>query len=118
VAQESGPRLGAEVTLTDSHAEPVLLLVENREDAYDLCFCLDNAPGGIEALAQAWRARRIEPLVASALTHLRDKFATVSSYGPRQVAIFYEAKSREEQERHSRRGYELVARFLELIGQG
>jgi hypothetical protein len=89
---------------------------DKPKDAYDICFCLDNARGGIEALAQAWRARRIEPLVAGALTHLREKFGSVNSYGPRQVAIFYEATSREEQERHSRRGYELVARFLELIG--
>jgi hypothetical protein len=65
-------------------------------------FCLDNAAGGIEALARAWRARRADPLVAAALAHLRDKFATVNSYGPCQVAIFYEATSREEQERHSR----------------
>jgi hypothetical protein len=89
---------------------------DKPKDAYDICFCLDNSAGGIEALAHAWRTRRAEPLVAAALAHLRDKFATVNSYGPRQVAIFYEATSREEQERHSRRGYELVARFLELIG--
>jgi Nucleotidyl transferase AbiEii toxin, Type IV TA system len=90
---------------------------DKPKDAYDICFCLDNSPGGIEALARAWRERRDDPLLAVALTHLRDKFRTVDSYGPRQVAIFYDPTTREEQERHSRRGYELVARFLELIGR-
>ena len=90
---------------------------DKPKDAYDICFCLDNAAGGIEALARLWRQRREDPLVAAALAHLREKFETVDSYGPRQVAIFYEATTREEQERHSRRGYELVARFLALIGE-
>ena len=55
--------------------------------------------------------------MAAALANLREKFETVDSYGPRQIAIFYEATTRDEQERHSRRGYELVSRFLELIGE-
>ena len=89
---------------------------DKPKDAYDICFCLDNAPGGIEILARAWRERRDDPLVAVAVGHLRETFASVNSCGPRQVAIFYEATSREDQERRARRGYELVARFLELIG--
>jgi len=89
---------------------------DKPKDAYDLCFCLDNAPGGIEGLARDWRARRDDPLVTTAVVHLREKFATVSSYGPQQVAIFYEATSREDQERFARRAYELVVRFLDLIG--
>jgi hypothetical protein len=44
------------------------------------------------------------------------KFASVSSFGPQQVALFRDATSREEREMHARRAYELVARFLELIG--
>ena len=89
---------------------------DKPKDAYDLCFCLDNAPGGLEALARAWRERRDSPLVAAAIEHLRVKFATVSSFGPRQVALFREAVTREEQEMHARRAFELVVRFLELIG--
>ena len=89
---------------------------DKPKDAYDICFCLDNAPGGIEGLALRWRERRDNPLVAVAVQHLREKFATVSSFGPKQVAIFYDATSREEQERHARRAFELVARFLERIG--
>jgi hypothetical protein len=44
---------------------------DKPKDAYDLCFCLDNAPGGIEALARAWRERRDSPLVNAAIEHLR-----------------------------------------------
>ena len=90
---------------------------DKPKDAYDICFCLDNAPDGIEALAHMWRERREDALVVGALAHLRDKFGTVDAYGPRQVAIFYDAATREDQERRSRRAYELVARFLELIAQ-
>jgi predicted nucleotidyltransferase len=89
---------------------------DKPKDAYDICFCLDNAPGGIEALASDWRARRVSPLVQTAVQHLRAKFATVSSFGPQQVAIFYEAQSSEEQDMRARRAHELVARFLKLIG--
>jgi hypothetical protein len=89
---------------------------DKPKDAYDICFCLDNAPGGIQALALAWRTRRDTPLVVAAIQHLRAKFATVSSFGPQQVAIFRETKSREERDMHARRAHELVARFLELVG--
>jgi hypothetical protein len=89
---------------------------DKPKDAYDLCFCLDNAPGGIETLARAWREWRESPLVAAAVAHLRVKFTAVSSCRPQQVAIFREASSREEQKMYARRAYELVARFLELIG--
>lgn len=90
---------------------------DKPKDAYDICFCLDNAPGGMAALAAMWRERRGEPLLATALVYLRAKFETVDSFGPRQVAVFYEATTREERERHSRRSYELVTRFLAIIEQ-
>jgi hypothetical protein len=43
---------------------------------------------------------------------LGEKFASVRSYGPQQVAVFYDAQSGDERDRHARRAYELVARFL------
>ena len=91
---------------------------DKPKDAYDLCYCLDHDPAGIEALARSWRARRDDPLVAGAIEHLREKFATVTSYGPRQVAAFYDATSRAEREMHARRAFELVVRLLVLVGRG
>jgi nucleotidyltransferase AbiEii toxin of type IV toxin-antitoxin system len=89
---------------------------DKPKDAYDLCFCLDHAPGGIESLARAWRDRRQDALVAAAIGHLKDKFATVVSYGPQQVAVSYEAQTRDAREVHARRAFELVTRFLDLVG--
>jgi hypothetical protein len=89
---------------------------DKPKDAYDICFCLDNSPGGIEVLANDWRSRRDDPLVVAAVRYLREKFETVTSFGPQQVAVFYEARSSVENERRARRAYELVARFLELVG--
>ena len=89
---------------------------DKPKDAYDICYCLDNAPGGIEALANDWRSRRDDPLVVAAVAFLREKFDAVTSFGPQQVAVFYEAQSLEEKERRARRAYELVARFIELVG--
>ena len=88
---------------------------DKPKDAYDLCYCLDNVPGGIDVLAGAWRARREDPLFQVALAHLKDKFATVTSYGPLQVATFYDAPTREEREADARRAFELVSRFIRLV---
>lgn len=89
---------------------------DKPKDAYDICFCLDHTPGGIESLAAMWRRRRSDPLVVAALAHLRDKFGAVTSYGPQQVANFYATTSPEERDRRSRRAFELVARFLASVG--
>jgi hypothetical protein len=88
---------------------------DKPKDAYDLCFCLDHAPAGMAAIARAWRERAADQLVVAAIECLKAKFATVAAYGPQQVATFYEAASRDERERHSRRAFELVNRFLELV---
>lgn len=88
---------------------------DKPKDAYDICYCLDHAPGGLDALAHAWRVRKDDALVAGAIGHLRRKFAGVASYGPRQVAEFYDARTLAEREQRARRAYELVARFLERL---
>jgi hypothetical protein len=88
---------------------------DKPKDAYDFCFCLDHAPGGVDAIARAWRERSGEPIIARAIEHLGAKFVTVDSYGPRQVAVFYAAMSPDDRDRHSRRAYELVGHFLRLL---
>ena len=88
---------------------------DKPKDAYDICYCLDHQPDGIESLAHAWRARREDRLVVGAIEHLREKFEAVDSYGPQQVAIFYDAVSADERDMRARRAYELVNHFLALI---
>ncbi|HEX5009323.1 MAG TPA: nucleotidyl transferase AbiEii/AbiGii toxin family protein [Planctomycetota bacterium] len=89
---------------------------DKPKDAYDICWCLDHAPGGVRPLAVAWRDRLDEPLVVQAIGFLGAKFVDVDSYGPRQVADFYGAPSGEERDRHARRAFELVGEFLSRIG--
>lgn len=89
---------------------------DKPKDAYDICYCLDHDPDGIEGLARSWRHRREDPLVSGAIEHLREKFASVSAYGPQQVGDFYDARSRDERDMRARRAFELVVRFLGLIG--
>jgi len=66
----------------------------------------------------SWRAWRGDPLVEGAIEHLREKFASVISYGPRQVVAFYDATSRADREMQARRAFELVVRFLTTVDPG
>jgi hypothetical protein len=88
---------------------------DKPKDSYDLCYCLENFPGGLEKLATEWRARREEKHVAKAIAILREKFESVGTFGPQQLVQFHNAVSREEQGMQARRAYELVQRFLEII---
>lgn len=88
---------------------------DKPKDAYDFCFCLDHAPGGLKELAVNWQQRIGEVDVARSIEILKEKFTAVSSYGPMQVAEFYDATSGEEREQRARRAYELVKAFLEQI---
>ncbi len=90
---------------------------DKPKDAYDICYCLDHAPVGIEELANDWSQRRDDPLVAEAITLLRDKFTSERAFGPQQVVTFYDAPTDDERAMHARRAYELVDRFLTLIEQ-
>lgn len=92
--------------------------VEGRDkpkDVYDLCYCLDEYPSGIGALADDWRSRCGNLLVDAAVRILREKFETVDAYGPQQLAVFHDSKDKEERAMHARRAYELVQKLLNLL---
>jgi hypothetical protein len=88
---------------------------DKPKDVYDICYCLDEYPGGIEALADNWRGRRGEALVEGAIRILGEKFATVDYYGPRQLATFHASPSKAESDMHARRAFELVQKLLGLL---
>jgi hypothetical protein len=88
---------------------------DKPKDVYDLCYCLDAYPGGIESLAADWRRRKGTPLVDLAVEILREKFKTVEHYGPRQLAIFHDARDADDGPMHARRAYELVQKLLRLL---
>src|SRR5439155_12572864 len=89
---------------------------DKPKDSYDLCYCLENFPEGMVKLATDWKIRGGEKDVARAMKILRDKFAAVNSFGPQQLVEFHNSPNADEQAMQARRAYELVKRFLELIG--
>jgi len=89
---------------------------DKPKDGYDFCYCLEHFPGGREKLATAWRDRRKEKHVVTAIAILREKFESVSAFGPQQLVEFHNSSNPEEQAMQARRAYELVREFLNMIG--
>lgn len=87
------------------------------KDVYDLCYCLDDYPGGIPALADDWRSRMKDPLVTTAIRILQEKFKSPDHYGPQQLVEFHNSANVEERAVHARRAYELVQKLLSLVSQ-
>ena len=88
---------------------------DKPKDAYDIGYCLDNYPGSLKQLAAKWKERASEKDVIKAIEILREKFATIGSYGPVQVVEFHNAANAEERERQARRAFELVQEFLKQV---
>jgi len=88
---------------------------DKPKDVYDLCYCLDEYPGGIAALGEDWRSRGGNPLVEQAIQVLREKFQTVEDYGPRQLAVFHDSQNPEESAYYARRAFELVQKLLSSV---
>jgi hypothetical protein len=102
----------ADFLIMKSHA---LANRDKPKDAYDICFCLDNYPGGRNKLAASWKKRAGKKDVKKAIAILEEKFAAVDSYGPGQVVEFYNSANMEEQQRQARRAFELVQEFLRKL---
>ena len=88
---------------------------DKPKDVYDICYCLDEHPDGLNAVAADWKARRDDPLIAAAIDILRQKFESVDHFGPRQLAIFYDAVTNEDKATHGRRAFELIQALLRAV---
>lgn len=88
---------------------------DKPKDAYDLCYCLEHFPAGMNALANVWKNRRKEKDVARAVAILRDKFASVDAFGPGQVVEFQGSVDAETQAMQARRAFELMQQFLSYL---
>lgn len=88
---------------------------DKPKDSYDLCYCLEYFPGGMEKLAAGWKKRQGEKNVARAAEILHEKFASVEAFGPQQLVEFHNATVEETQAMHARRAFELVQKFLSLL---
>ncbi len=92
-----------------------LMKRDKPKDAYDICYCVEHYPGGMEKLANAWSARRDEQHVAKALEILREKFSSLNAFGPGQVVAFFNSPNPEEREMQARRAFELMQKFLGML---
>jgi hypothetical protein len=88
---------------------------DKPKDSYDLCYCLEQFPGGMEKLAEDWKKKAVEKNIAKAIEILREKFAAVGAFGPQQLVEFHSAPDPETQAMHARRAYELVQKLLSLL---
>ncbi len=88
---------------------------DKPKDTYDLCYCLDNASDGVDAIARELKPRLSDSVVAHALEILREKFADMNAFGPQQLVEFHDPPEGDEKQRLARRAFELVQRFLSLV---
>jgi hypothetical protein len=88
---------------------------DKPKDTYDLCYCLEQFPGGMETLAADWKQRSKEKNTAKAIEILRLKFASVDGFGPQHLVEFHAAPDTDTQAMHARRAYELVQKLLSLL---
>jgi hypothetical protein len=88
---------------------------DKPKDTYDLCYCLEQFPGGVKEVAADWKQRMNERDVVKAIEILREKFASVDAFGPHQLVEFHSAPDANTQAMQARQAYELVQKFLSLL---
>jgi hypothetical protein len=101
-----------------------------RKDAHDLIYCLEHAPDGADAVAEAFRRERVgkhADVIKSALAILQSRFAQVGETegyrkdGPVAVAKFElgegdEAEQREARALRQREASEVIEQLLARVG--
>lgn len=93
---------------------------KKEKDAYDICFCIENYTGGYKALAEEFRGKLENSLIAEGIAILREKFARLDSIGPvwaAQTAEGATAGTGFDLEMEQRKSYELVNALLRQIGE-
>lgn len=87
-----------------------------EKDAWDIYYCMQNYPGGIDALAEEFRPHILHGLVREGLKKIAKHFASEDKIGPKFVVDFEELDDPEEKERIKRDAYERVNAFLKKLG--
>jgi hypothetical protein len=86
-----------------------------EKDAWDIYYCIQNYPGGIDALAEEFKPHIEQGLVKEGLEKIAGKFASEKHTGPKFVADFEELDDTEEREILERDAYEKVKYLLEKL---
>lgn len=87
-----------------------------EKDAYDIYYCLTNFPGGLDALAEAFRHFPDHPLVREGLGILAEKFSSPDAVGPVFVTNFMVEIDSDTQAMVQRDVFERMQYLLGSIG--
>lgn len=87
-----------------------------EKDAWDVVFCLQHYPGGVDALIQAFRPHLAHGLVQEGLKSLAEKFASPNHVGSKFVADFEELTDPDARALVQRDAYERVHYLLQGLG--
>jgi len=88
-----------------------------EKDAWDIYYCIQAYPGGIEALAEEFRPHLSHGLVQEGLAKIAKHFADIKSIGPKFVVDFEDTDDPDEVERITRDAFERVHAFLVKLGR-
>jgi hypothetical protein len=86
-----------------------------EKDAYDIYYCVEHFPGGIEGLAAEFKSFIKNKLVVEGLGKIKSIFASVEHIGPKWVADFLEVTEKEDRDIIMRRAYEKVNELLDSL---
>jgi hypothetical protein len=87
-----------------------------EKDAWDLYYCVQNFPGGLDGLIEQFQPHREQGLVREGLQKIAKHFASENHLGPRFVADFEELTDPEERAFRQRDAYERMHYVLEKLG--
>ena len=87
-----------------------------EKDAWDIYYCVQNYPGGLDALVDEFKPHINHGLVLEGLEKIAQHFASESHVGPKFVADFEEVVDPEEREFLQRDAYERVNYLLVKLG--
>jgi hypothetical protein len=86
-----------------------------EKDAYDIYYCVEHYPSGVQGLASEFRYHLKNKLIREGLEKIRSKFASIEHIGPKLVADFFEITNKEERDIIIRRAYEKVSELLDIL---
>ncbi len=87
-----------------------------EKDAWDIYYCIQNYPGGLDHLIEEFRPHLEHGLVREGLDKIAKRFASEKHVGPGFVADFEEIADPEERAIRERDAYEKVSYLLQELG--
>lgn len=86
-----------------------------EKDAYDIYYCVEHYPGGVEGLVSEFRPHLKNKLIIEGLEKIRSKFASIEHIGPKWVADFLEVADKDDRDIIMRRAYEKISELLDIL---